>query len=502
MNTDAVNQSDYDILFKLWAHPNQKDKTIVACHTLILNKLSAQTDTEIANRIALCQRDPRWAAHNLGEEPGGPTIGKSGCLVTCLAMILRWLYCTDVTPDKLNDALARAETPFVDDDILVWRALPPLFRKFTDSLFVNRSHSAAELEALQADGWAVVLRQGNSSHFMYLSHVESGQLGVIDPWYGKLRRMNPGSFTGIRALRWGDEKPEPPPPPKPEPPLPPLSGKIFTLHVQEWRDGIAEYLARATPNAIKIFHPQHAARCHASSPNTLVVLRLYRSEQNLAPGQAMRYVEEMRHDLEQARPHIWGVESFNETIPSGNANLIRKAVAFDCEFSDALMALGEPVKPVLLNVAVGNPGFGEVDLLLPAVEKVCRTGGAVGYHAYWAASRELDLFDDYWQHHAGRWQEWDKVFRAHGLYPRYILGEAGACAWDGDWRPGDGWRSQFCYDGDWDWYLTQLRKFEQKIAEWNAQHGNRCLGACLFTTGTPATGWESFQIQEWEMRAL
>lgn len=448
--------------------------------------------------IALSQRDPRWADHDLGEIPGGETIGEAGCLLTCLAMILREVYGTNVIPPTLNDALARARTPFVTDDILVWNELPPLFNEFSRSLYQNCAYTAPELERLQADGWSVVLRIGNSTHFVYLSHVDGLHAVVIDPWDGEYHYRSASDFTGVRALQiQGSPVPEPP---EPEPL--PLPGSLISLHVQEWRDGVSEFLQRKTPSVVKIFHPQDAVKCHGVSPDTLVVLRLYRAEQNLAPGQATCYVQEMRHDLAQANPHIDCVESFNETIPSGNRELIGRAVAFDCEFADALAATGEPVKPVLLNVAVGNPAPGEIELLLPAVEKVCQYGGALGYHAYWAASLEKDLFDDYWAHHAGRWQAWNEVFRAHGLYPRYVLGEAGACGWDGNWRPGDGWKSQFCYNGDWAWYLSRIRRFELKLREWNAQHGNRCLGACLFTTGSPATGWASFQIQRQEMEEL
>jgi len=161
------------------------------------------------SKIALSQRDPRWRNYNLGEDEGGPTIGQSGCLLTCLAMILREHYGTDVIPPTLNDALARAGTPFVWDHYLDWKTLPPLFHRFTDALIVNRSYSAAELEEWQENGWAIVLRQGTGdrTHFMYLDRVEGGRLWMIDPWDGKLWRKNPTSFTGVRALRWGDEKP-------------------------------------------------------------------------------------------------------------------------------------------------------------------------------------------------------------------------------------------------------------------------------------------------------
>jgi len=133
-------------------------------------------------------------------------------------MIDRNVFGTDVRPDKLNDVLARQETPFIDDDILVWSRLEALYNAFNRILFLNRQHTAAELDALQAQGWEIVLRLGNSVHFVYLSHVEpDGNLVVIDPWGGKYHYRSPRDFTGVRGLLTVSEQPKPPP--EPEPPL-------------------------------------------------------------------------------------------------------------------------------------------------------------------------------------------------------------------------------------------------------------------------------------------
>ena len=160
-------------------------------------------------KIALSQRDPPWADKNLGEDPGGPTIGTHGCLVTSLAMVCRKQFGTDVTPDKLNNALALAGTPFVQDHYLMWEPIPPLFHRFVEGLRSDRTYSAAELEQMQADGWSIILRQGtgDNTHFVYLDRVEGGRLWIIDPWWGEYFRKNPGGFTGVRALRREVEKP-------------------------------------------------------------------------------------------------------------------------------------------------------------------------------------------------------------------------------------------------------------------------------------------------------
>jgi len=150
------------------------------------------------NDIALSQRDPRWANRDLGETLGGKTIGEAGCLLTCLAIILRKVYGTDVIPPTLNNALARASTPFVDDDTLVWDKLWPLFYKFISSYRQDGSFSISGLSDLMRRG-EVVLRYGNSVHFVYLESIDDGVPTIIDPYTGK-RCSDIGVPTGVRVL--------------------------------------------------------------------------------------------------------------------------------------------------------------------------------------------------------------------------------------------------------------------------------------------------------------
>jgi len=150
--------------------------------------------------IALCQRDPRWADHDLGEKLGGLTIGQAGCLLTDLAMILRHVYGTDVIPPTLNDALALAETPFIYDNILVWDRLAALFHRFIATTRQNGQVTVAEIAALKQQG-EVILRYGtgDNTHFVYVESVVGGVVAIIDPWTGR-RRTNIGTPTGTRTL--------------------------------------------------------------------------------------------------------------------------------------------------------------------------------------------------------------------------------------------------------------------------------------------------------------
>ena len=150
--------------------------------------------------------------------------------------------------------------------------------------------------------------------------------------------------------------------------------------------------------------------------------------------------------------------------------------------------LGRFQRPALLAAS-------EIELMLPAVEQVIKYGGTIGYHAYGYAGAPGHNLNDNWKYFAGRALEnWDPVFNAHGLYPKYIFGECGAFS-----TCNDGWRSASCLNGDWPLYLEQLNEFSDRIKAWNAAHGNRCLGGTLFTSG--GWGWDSFEITKAEMES-
>ena len=149
--------------------------------------------------IALCQRDPRWVDHNLGEEQGGETIGSHGCLLCSVGMVLKSIYDTDIRADNLNDVFARDGRPFVYDDLLMIQNIPELFSVFDGYLRVDNWEDLDWVQSLLSKGYKVILRYGNSRHFVYLKSIDNGVATVIDPWTGK-ERTDIGRPTGIRAL--------------------------------------------------------------------------------------------------------------------------------------------------------------------------------------------------------------------------------------------------------------------------------------------------------------
>ncbi|MDA0244110.1 MAG: NBR1-Ig-like domain-containing protein [Chloroflexi bacterium] len=80
-------------------------------------------------RIApISQRDPRWINNRLGTMHSDTTIGKWGCLMTCLSMVSTASGRT-LTPVELNDRMLVARL-FLDHKVTPWNTLSQLFSEF------------------------------------------------------------------------------------------------------------------------------------------------------------------------------------------------------------------------------------------------------------------------------------------------------------------------------------------------------------------------------------
>lgn len=156
---------------------------------------------ELSGDIALAQSDRRWAHYDFGEDPdaGDETIGRYGCFMTGLAIILRKVYGRDITPPLLDKLLVAARAAYVDDNIMAWEGAVPLFPVFDGAIKDNRSRSARELRRLLRDGWEIILRRADGGHFVYLEAVEGETLHIIDTWDGVRKVKSPADFAGIRA---------------------------------------------------------------------------------------------------------------------------------------------------------------------------------------------------------------------------------------------------------------------------------------------------------------
>jgi len=327
-------------------------------------------------------------------------------------------------------------------------------------------------------------------------------------------RYYPGVSVVHEAL-FDPTEPEKPPP-EPEP-YRLRSRNLIGLHAGFYGEKTMDYIIRARPTCQKFFS---AGDCYAAkeiAPNMITVWRKYVGnekgriwEHQTIRDAAIWYMDQYSLEIEAAArglevsvadvlAGIDAIESLNETIGSFEPDLLQQVVEFDVLFAEELhRRYGDALRPVLLNGAIGNPHESEVHYLVPAAEAVVKYNGFIGYHCYWTHNEERSFLEEHWRYHAGRWTEWDKVFTAAGLHPRYLSTEGGIVyAHDGEnYESGRGWRA--C--GSFEVYLRDIDLFNRKAWEWNAQHANRFAGLTLFCY--PFWGWDSFVLGDGDVDAL
>lgn len=334
-------------------------------------------------------------------------------------------------------------------------------------------------------------------------------------------RINGRYVNPTDMIDWPDAEPTPPPSPPAEPTLPELgTTNLIGLHSGFPKDGWDTYYGEARPSVGKFFELGHAMQAKTIRPDALIVYR-YHVHNDAAwinvpnireSAEAFLDLYSYRIDahaqgtgirVDQLLASIDVLESVNEVVGTFTPQIFN-AVEFDVEFCDAVKRrYGDAVKAGILTVAIGNPHESEVAHLLPAARKSYEDGHYLAYHPYWTGNRlrpSPSWLERHWPYHAGRWQEWDRVFREHGVYPRYYLGEAGIVyAPDPEgvtFDSGLGWRS--C--GPFAWYVEQILIFNERMRQWNRQHGNRCRGATIFAYGQ--WGWEDFDFEPGDLAEL
>jgi hypothetical protein len=151
--------------------------------------------------VALAQTDRRWADYDFGEHPdiGGETIGRYGCFLTGLSIILRKIYRRDVTPPVLDKLLVAARSAYFSDNFLAWAGAVSLFPVFDDHKMENRRFSASKLRDMLNENWEIILRRADGNHFVYLEDVRGDTLHIIDTWDGRRKEKAAGDYLGVRA---------------------------------------------------------------------------------------------------------------------------------------------------------------------------------------------------------------------------------------------------------------------------------------------------------------
>jgi hypothetical protein len=291
--------------------------------------------------------------------------------------------------------------------------------------------------------------------------------------------------------------------------------ELLAPHVQVWQPGVENYLDKVRPEWIKLVGNMEAARhVKAISPNTKVLFRHHISHQEpyLKNRDVNGFLALFWDSLVANAQWIDCIEGLNETIGTHDISGIRLAVAFEVDLSDEMARRDIGVSTCLLHTAVGNPDHNEVALLVPAAEAAVRNNDYLGYHPYYPASpgKTAEWMTNEAEHfHMRHALSWDPVFVANGLYPQYLLTECGAVGGTprADGRPGHlhpdaGWKSNLAHNGNLSLYLDHLMIWRKQLMDWNEDNANRIRGATIFTTGAGYTGWESFQMNAFELDEL
>ncbi len=203
----AVNPAQWTDELKVWYDQHGSEARVRVVEATSPWEMAVRILPKLTDDIALAQTDERWARYDFGEHPdlGGETIGRYGCFLTGLAIMLRRIYRRDVTPVVLDKLLATAKSAYVWDNFMAWRGAVPLFPVFDESVKDNRRRSAKELKALLDEGWEVVLRRADGGHFVYLEDVEGDTLHIIDTWDGKRKKKVAANYLGVRAAHVKDD---------------------------------------------------------------------------------------------------------------------------------------------------------------------------------------------------------------------------------------------------------------------------------------------------------
>ena len=285
------------------------------------------------------------------------------------------------------------------------------------------------------------------------------------------------------------------------------------LHLQTMVAGALDFIRDLKPPVVKVFQVENALAIKQASPDTRVVFRHHLDQQGWYRDHpdkmlaARHFISLFRDSLTNVagqlqasypsqNPVLYVETALNEEYECDQSAKNQASMAFDIAFCDALAELGLPVAPVVFAAPVGNPQVAEAAGLAPLARKCVQHKGLVGPHPYWRADHGQSLLSQDWLWYAGRWVQFDQIWKNLGIEVTWFGGESGVY-----FSSHEGWRSPNCYSGDFSKYLADIMEFDRLCKVWNAVNSNRFLGAVLFTSGS-GTGWDSFQVGASEMAQI
>lgn len=124
----------------------------------------------------MCQRDPRWKDLKIGNS--NATIGKFGCLITCIAMLSSY-FGHEHTPDELAKIFS-----FTDDGRVIWRSV--VLEHFCFAARIYTRNDEQIRRALKDPDKAVIFEIGGGTHWVLgiSKGIAPNQYRIADPWLG------------------------------------------------------------------------------------------------------------------------------------------------------------------------------------------------------------------------------------------------------------------------------------------------------------------------------
>jgi len=165
----------------------------------------------------ICQRDPHWASHQLGHS--STTIGRHGCVITCLAMIISDASGAEVTPADVNDKLKQMGLyGGAEKNLVIWKSVEQAFPSITFEGFndcekvpapINLITYAAQIPRryaiIQIDFYPGNDEPGIQGHYiLVVGGRASDGYRCNDPWTGDTLTVPPAycqpDWTAARAI--------------------------------------------------------------------------------------------------------------------------------------------------------------------------------------------------------------------------------------------------------------------------------------------------------------
>lgn len=172
----------------------------------------------INNVNYLCQRDAKWANKMIGDS--NVSIGRMGCLITCLSMASQFFGCYQ-SPDQIA-----SNVKWFDTASLIWinMSFPSMSFRWREGSQIANGDAKFDLEVLKAylahgdnrpsdNNRVALINVANGSHWvlgLWYNDTEKDIL-AIDPWTGKTCWIYQtyGNITGgALMVRWNKDEHE------------------------------------------------------------------------------------------------------------------------------------------------------------------------------------------------------------------------------------------------------------------------------------------------------